>query len=102
MNGSYSTKERIDQARLLNKYDFTDITNSFKIPRSAKDISLQSNQLRLDWDSVADKEAYSLSSSKRYKSQGGGGGSLFKTTPYYTCGSGEYERMPNSNHFVCA
>lgn len=73
MNGSYSTKERIDQARLLNKYDFTDVTNSFKIPRSAKDISLQSNQLRLDWDSVADNEAYSLSSSKRYKSQGVGG-----------------------------
>ena len=73
MNRSYSTKERIDQARLLNKYDFTDITNTFKIPRSAKDISLQSKQRRLDWDSVADNEAYSLSSSKRYKSQGWGG-----------------------------
>ena len=58
MNGSYSTKERIDQARLLNKYDFTDITNSFKIPRSAKDISLQSNQRRLDWDSVAGNVAW--------------------------------------------
>lgn len=73
MNRTYSTKERIDQARLLNKYDVTDITNSFKIPRSAKNISLQSNQLRLDWDSAAGNEAYSLFSSKRYKRQELGG-----------------------------